>query len=132
MVTLKLQTQKKDQVLDITDQIEDQITKSKFENGLALIFITHTTACLTTADLDPGTDLDLLDALREIAPKLNYRHPHNPAHTNDHIISSLIGSSVVVPFQKGSLVLGSWQRVILIELNGPRDRQICLSFIQSS
>jgi secondary thiamine-phosphate synthase enzyme len=60
-------------------------------------------------------------------PKLRYRHPHNPAHVPDHILSALIGTSLSLPFDKKKLLLGTWQRVVLIELDGPRDRELVLS-----
>jgi secondary thiamine-phosphate synthase enzyme len=92
------------------------------------LFVLHTTAALTIADLDPGTDLDLLDAFDALIPKLEYRHPHDPSHVSDHILSSLIGPSLSVPVEDGDLLLGEWQRIILVEFDGPRDRQIVLSF----
>jgi secondary thiamine-phosphate synthase enzyme len=91
------------------------------------LFILHTTAALTTADLDPGTDLDMLDAFEAMIPKLRYRHPHNPEHVPDHILSALIGTSVALPFERGKLILGTWQRVVLIELDGPRERQLVVT-----
>src|SRR5476649_490648 len=96
---------------------------------MCVLFVKHTTACITTADLDPGTDLDMLDAFEAIMPKLPYRHPHNPNHTPDHILSSIIGPSITVPIHKGILALGTWQRIVLIELDGPRQREIILSFL---
>ena len=96
------------------------------------MFILHTTAALTIADLDPGTDLDLLDAFEAIVPKLNYRHPHNPRHTPDHILSALIGTSLSVPVRKGELLLGQWQRLIVVELDGPLERELALTFTSES
>ena len=87
----------------------------------------HTTAALTTADLDPGTDLDMLDAFEALIPKLAYRHPHNPQHVPDHILSALIGTSLALPFENEKLVLGTWQRVVLIELDGPRERVVVVT-----
>ena len=84
----------------------------------------HTTAALTTADLDPGTDLDMLDAFEKMIPKLQYRHPHDPSHVPDHILSALIGNSLTLPVENQKLILGQWQKVVLIEFSGPRDRQI--------
>ena len=86
-------------------------------------------AAVTTADLDPGTDLDYLDAFEAIIPKLPYRHPHNPEHTPDHILSALVGTSASVPFSKGRLVLGTWQRLILVEFDGPRERQLVVTLL---
>lgn len=89
-----------------------------------VVYVAHTTCAVTTADLDPGTDLDLLDAVWEMIPKLKYRHPHDPAHVPAHLASSIIGPSVTVPVVDGKLVLGTWQRIILVELDGPRERQL--------
>ena len=96
-------------------------------DGLCSVFVTHTTAAITTADLDPGTDLDMLDAFTTMIPDLDYRHPHDPAHAPDHILATLVGPSVTVPVENGRLVLGTWQRVVLFEFDGPRNRQVVVS-----
>ncbi|GCE49150.1 secondary thiamine-phosphate synthase enzyme [Thermosporothrix hazakensis] len=125
--TFTVSTHKKDQVVDITDTVEQYLREAEKTEGLCSLFVAHTTCSITTADLDPGTDLDLLDALRHMQPNLRYRHPHNPAHAPDHILSSIIGSSLVIPYQQSRLMLGVWQRVILVELDGPRERTLHLS-----
>ena len=127
MRTLTVSTHKKDQVVDITDTIERYLQDEKNAEGLCLIFVAHTTCALTTADLDPGTDRDLLDALRHLLPQLSYRHPHDPSHTPDHILSSILGPALVVPYRNRQLLLGTWQRVILVELDGPRQRTVHVS-----
>jgi secondary thiamine-phosphate synthase enzyme len=125
MIRLSVTTHNKREVLDITDLIEQQLGRSS--SGACHILVLHTTAALTTADLDPGTDLDMLDAFEAMIPKLRYRHPHNPAHVPDHILSALLGTSVTLPFEKKRLVLGAWQRVVLVELDGPRERELAIS-----
>ena len=127
MQRLTIKTRKKREVLDITDLVGEQLVRSSISTGVCNLLVLHTTAALTTADLDPGTDLDLLDAFEAMIPKLRYRHPHNPAHVGDHIMSALIGTSVSLPFERKKFLLGIWQRVVLIELDGPRERQIALS-----
>lgn len=127
MKELSIKTDKPNQIVDFTDEVSSRL---KISDGVVSIFVTHTTACITTADLDPGTDLDFLDAIEAIAPDLNYRHPHDPSHTNDHIMSSIIGSSITVPVQNSKLVLGTWQRIVLVELDGPRERNIIINQIE--
>jgi len=127
MQRVTVKTRKKREVLDITDLIQERLVSSPMSTGVCNLLVLHTTAALTTADLDPGTDLDLLDAFEAMVPKLRYRHPHNPAHVGDHIMSALIGTSVSLPFETKKLLLGTWQRVVLIELDGPREREIALS-----
>lgn len=124
MQTLTIATRKKDEVVDITATVEQQLQEMQPESGLCVLFVAHTTCCITTADLDPGTDQDLIDALRRLLPKMSYRHPHDPGHAPDHILASLLGPSLVVPYVHHQLVLGTWQRVILVELDGPRRRTL--------
>jgi len=126
---IEIKTNKKREIVDITDTIQEIIEKQDKNTGLVHLFALHTTCALTTADLDPGTDLDYLDTLEKIVPKLNFRHPHNPSHFPDHFLSSLIGTSLLVPFENKNLILGTWQRIILIELDGPRVRNIKVAII---
>ena len=99
--------------------------------AICQLSVLHTTAALTTADLDPGTDLDMLDAFEHLIPKLPYRHPHNPEHTPDHILSTLIGPSLALMVDRGLLLLGTWQRVVLVELDGPRERELVMAFVET-
>jgi len=126
MERLSIKTRKKREIIDITDEVQQVLgTKS----GICHLNVLHTTAALTTADLDPGTDLDMLDAFEALIPKLHYRHPHDPSHVPDHILSALIGTSVTQPVDKGQLVLGTWQRIVLVELDGPRKRDVVVTFL---
>ncbi len=130
MKQIQVKTTQKNQVVDITERVQSELPRSG--SGGVLVFAAHTTCGITTADLDPGTDLDFLNALRHLLPDLHYRHPHNPEHAPDHILSSLIGPSVVVPFDEGRLILGTWQQVVLVELDGPRERNVHLTFLSES
>ena len=125
MQRITIETRKKREVVDITERVEKTLVG--VSNGICNLLAQHTTAALTTADLDPGTDLDMLDAFEALVPKLRYRHPHDPQHVPDHILSALIGTSVALPFENGKLILGTWQRVVLIELDGPRERGIAIT-----
>lgn len=126
---LIIRTHKENEVIDITDDIEEVLAEQEKTQGICLVFALHTTCALTTADLDPGTDLDFLDALLGMLPDIQYRHPHNPAHAPDHILSSIIGPSVILPFEEKTLTLGTWQRVVLVELDGPRERSLVIRVV---
>src|SRR5436309_15769576 len=128
MKALTIRTKKKDEVVDITETVEALLQQEQSESGICVLFVSHTTCALTTADLDPGTDLDFIDALRRLLPDISYRHPHDPSHTPDHILSSIIGSSVVVPYRNRQLLLVTWQRIVLVELSDPRHRTMHISF----
>jgi secondary thiamine-phosphate synthase enzyme len=130
MDRLTIKTHRKREIVDITDRVQAWLHDQRGnQSGMCQLVVLHTTAALTTADLDPGTDADMLDAFERMIPKLNYRHPHDPAHVPDHILSTLIGTSLGLPVENGSLILGTWQRVILVELDGPRTREIALAFL---
>jgi secondary thiamine-phosphate synthase enzyme len=126
--TITIATRRKDQVVDITDVVASFVrNEAGRDSGVCVAFAAHTTCALTTADLDPGTDLDILQALRKVLPQMAYRHPHDPDHTPDHILATIIGPSVTIPFERRELALGTWQRIILIELDGPRQRTVHLA-----
>tara|TARA_Y100000310_G_scaffold344991_1_gene460992 strand:- start:3801 stop:4193 length:393 start_codon:yes stop_codon:yes gene_type:complete len=128
MEELIIQTKKDKQVLDVTNEVRQLVKEKRVKEGVCNLFLLHTSAALTTADLDPGTDLDMLDAFEHIVPDLPYRHQHHPEHVKYHILSSLLGPSLFVPVGKGELVLGPWQKIILIEFGGPRERTIAVTF----
>lgn len=128
MKSIKIKTKKEKEIVDITDEISKIIKKNNFKEGTVNIFLTHTTAALTTADLDPGMDKDLIEAFWEMIPKLGFHQHHDPAHTPSHILSSMIGTSLTLLVENGALVLGTWQRVVLVELDGPKERKIVFSF----
>src|SRR3954470_21788204 len=101
---LIINSKRKKQVIDITDDIDALIRDKGVSEGVCVMFLKHTSAALTTADMDPGgTDQDYLDAFEAIIPKLHYRHPHDPSHVGDHINSAMIGNSLTVPIKDGSL-----------------------------
>lgn len=128
MTTLTVETRKKREVVDITAAVSGMLANEGMKNGLVNIFAVHTTAAITTADLDPGgTDQDYLNAFDKIVPQIGYRHPHDPAHMPDHILSALIGASLTLPVAQGKLVLGTWQRVVLMEFDGPRERTVIVT-----
>lgn len=128
MEKLVVTTNQENAVVDLTPQLEDLVKKNVNDRGLIYLFLPHTSAGLTTADLDPGTDLDLLDAYEAMVPKLKYRHPHDPSHVGDHIMNSLIGASLTIPCENGEMLLGPYQRVILVEMDGPKDRTVYVNF----
>ena len=130
MYQLTVKTQKKRQIVDITDHVAQWLRKEHSDKSvLCQLNVLHTTAALATADLDPGTDLDMLDAFEQMIPRLHYRHPHDPGHVPDHILSTLIGTSLALIATRGELQLGTWQRVILVELDGPRNRDIVIGVV---
>jgi secondary thiamine-phosphate synthase enzyme len=131
MERLKIKTDRLKQVVDLTDRVNALIAKRKIAEGLCCLFVTHTTACLTTGEVGEGTEKDLLDVVQEMIPKIDFRHGHDPSHAWSHMASSILGPSLTVPVSDGKLVLGTWQSVLLVELDGPRERDLNVRFIAS-
>jgi secondary thiamine-phosphate synthase enzyme len=129
MRTLTIESRGERQVIDITDEVHKAIAEAGATDGVCHLFVMHTTAALMVLDMDAGTDLDFLDALDGMLPEVEWRHGLGDKHATDHILSALIGPSLLVPVRSGLLRLGIWQRIVLLELDGPRSRRISVSVL---
>lgn len=124
---LSVNTSKKKEIIDLTKEIEKILQSHEKEVGVCTVFVMHTTACITTGEIGEGTGDDLLEVAEKIIPKINFRHAHDPSHARTHMASSLIGPSLTIPFKDKKLLTGTWQSVLLIELDGPRERNVVIS-----
>lgn len=131
MDTLQVETKGRKHIVDITSQLNGIIEKKKVQNGMCHVFLPHTTAALTTGEMGEGTDEDFLDIAEEVIPKIRFRHAHDPSHAWSHMAGSLIGASLTLPVINGELRLGTWQSVLLVELDGPRERQLIVGLTSS-
>lgn len=130
--TLRVSTNTRKQVIDLTDSVNALVRKAKMQQGLCSLFLTHTTAGLTTGEVGEGTEDDLLDVVEQMVPTIKFRHAHNPAHAWSHMASSVMGASLSIPVSSGRLVLGTWQSVLLVELDGPKQREVNVTLLPSS
>ena len=131
MEHFKIKTSRLKQVVDLTDRLNGILSENVMAEGLCCVFVTHTTACLTTGEVGEGTEKDLLDVVEQMIPKINFRHGHDPSHAWSHMASSILGPSLTIPVLDGALVLGTWQSVLLVELDGPRERDVHVTLIRS-
>ncbi len=129
--TLRVSTKTRKQVIDLTETVNSVIGKAGMEEGLCTLFLTHTTAGLTTGEVGEGTEDDLLEIVEKMIPRINFRHAHNPAHAWSHMAASVIGTSLAIPVSGGRLVLGTWQSVLLVELDGPKQREVQVTLMAS-
>jgi secondary thiamine-phosphate synthase enzyme len=127
--TLRIKTRERKQVVDLTDELNALIAKRKIAGGLCSLFLTHTTAALTTGEVGEGTDEDLLEVLEQMVPPIEFRHAHDPSHAWSHMAASILGPALQIPIAAGKLVLGTWQSVLLVELDGPRQREVQVTLI---
>ena len=124
--TLSVQTSAQTEMVDVTGQVQKELSKSGVEEGRLTLYVPHTTAAVTINEgADPAVKADILMVLNQMVPwKANYKHMegNSPAHVK----ASLIGSAETVIISGGRLVLGTWQRIFFCEFDGPRNRKLHL------
>lgn len=123
-------------VIDITPGVQEQIEKEKIRSGLLTLFVSGSTAALTTIEHEPGLIQDLKEFLETIIPS-GRRYHHDDRWGDDngfsHIRASLFGPSLAIPVEEGRPLLGTWQQIILIDFdNRPRTREIMMQIIGES
>lgn len=113
------------QLIDLTTDVQAIVARHRFQEGHALVFVTGSTAALTTVEFEPGLQQDLPAAFERIAPR-GMRYAHEDTWHDDnghsHVRASLVGPSLVIPFRDGRLLLGTWQQIVLIDFD-TRSRQ---------
>jgi secondary thiamine-phosphate synthase enzyme len=114
---LRVTTAHLKEVVDLTPRIQALIERAKMRDGLCALFVAHTTAALTTGEIGEGTEQDLLDVVEQIIPSIRFRHAHDPSHAWSHMAASLLGPALTLPVIDGRLALGTWQSVLLVELD---------------
>jgi len=130
MISISLETKERMQVLDLTKDLM-RMAKNWGKSGLVNIYCPHTTAGLTVQEnYDPSVKEDLMSTLERLVPR-NYSYRHTENNADAHIKSVLCGVSLNLPVSKGHLLIGRWQGVLFLELDGPRKRQVYLTFIES-
>lgn len=128
---LQVKTGSLKEVVDLTDRLQALIGRVKMRDGLCTVFVTHTTAALTTGEIGEGTEQDLLEVVQQVIPSIRFRHAHDPSHAWSHMAASILGPSLVIPVSDGQLTLGTWQSVLLVELDGPRERTVYVTLLAS-
>lgn len=129
MKMISFETSKRMQVIDVTRELAEE-AKIWGKSGIINVYCPHTTAGLTIQEnYDPSVKDDIINTLEKLVPpNCGYRHSENNADA--HIKSVLCGVSITIPVSKGHILLGRWQGVLLLELDGPRKRQLYLTFIE--
>jgi secondary thiamine-phosphate synthase enzyme len=126
---LEIDTTKR-RTVDLTDKVRSFC--SGHQDGLCNVFVPHATAGVAIIETGAGSDDDLIDTLENLLPRDDrYRHAHgSPGHGADHVLPALVAPSVTVPVQGGKPLLGTWQSIVLVDLNrdNPR-RSVRLSFV---
>lgn len=129
MEKINIKTSKRTELVDITDEIEKIVSKTKVNDGVCFVFCPHTTAGLTiNENADPSVRSDIINALNKIVPE-GARYSHSEGNADSHIKSSLFGSSLTVFIQNSKLSFGTWQGIYFCESDGPRAREVWVKII---
>ncbi|HEY3422329.1 MAG TPA: secondary thiamine-phosphate synthase enzyme YjbQ [Methanocellaceae archaeon] len=128
MKTLSFNTRGEGDMIDVTKRVQDVLSASHINDGIVTMFVPGSTASLTTIEYEPGLEKDFPRAMDKLAPKgAHYDHDARwgDGNGNSHVKASMIGPSLVVPFEKGRLMLGTWQQIVFVDFdNRPRERQM--------
>ena len=127
---LKVRSTGREEMIDITAEAEKVAAANPGADGICVLFTQHTTCGLTiNENADPDVKSDMLGFLKRLIPQYEPNFKHFEHNSDAHIKSSLVGSSVTVPFAGGKLLLGRWQGIYLCEFDGPRERTVLVKII---
>ena len=126
--TLTISSKGETDIIDLTAKVQEMVRRHGFREGQALVFVSGSTAGLTTLEYEPGLLQDLPAAFERLAPRgLRYAHEDtwHDGNGHSHVRASLLGPSLTVPFREGRLLLGTWQQIVLLDFdNRPRKREV--------
>ena len=130
MRELKVISKKRNEMIDITNDVQRLIDKENIQDGFVIVYIPHTTAGITINEgADPSVQRDIIETLNRIIPESG-NYLHSEGNSDAHIKASIIGSSVIVLIENSRLVLGTWQHIFFYEGDGPRSRKVYLEIIK--
>ncbi len=120
------------ELIDITDRVRAVIKDSGISDGICAISTRHTTSSIIINENEHGLRKDILEMLEDLIPKnKGYAHDQIDNNAHAHLRAVLLGMSEIVPVEDGHIVLGTWQRIFFVELDGPRNRTINIKIIES-
>ncbi|QKS72119.1 YjbQ family protein [Paenalkalicoccus suaedae] len=133
MVTkLKLSTNSRDEMVDITKQVAEVIRDHGVQNGVVHVYCAHTTAGITiNENADPDVKTDMLRRFDEVYPWDHHLDKHAEGNTAAHMKASTVGSSQAVIIHESEMILGTWQGIYFCEFDGPRQRSVFVKIIES-
>jgi secondary thiamine-phosphate synthase enzyme len=131
--TIQIRSESENDVIDVTNQLSSIVNESHFEKGIAIIFVSGSTAAITTIEYEPGLVHDFPAMLSRIVPKnMKYEHDNtwHDGNGHSHVRASLIGPSLTIPIMHGKLTLGTWQQIVILEMDTrPRNRNVIVQIM---
>jgi secondary thiamine-phosphate synthase enzyme len=131
MREIKVVTRKRNEMVDITRDVQDVVEEENIDEGAAIVYVPHTTAGITINEgADPSVQRDIVETLKKLVPETgNYNHMEG--NSDAHIKASILGSSVAVLIKNERLVLGTWQHIFFYDGDGPRTRKVIIKIFSS-
>jgi len=127
---ISIQTNKRREVINITDYVEKIVRESKIKDGIVLVFLPHATAGLFANEDEPNIKKDYLNFFERLVPENgNYYHNQIDNNADSHLLSSIFKQFFIYPVKDGKLIRGTWQELFLAEFDGPRNRKIVVIII---
>ncbi len=127
---IEIDTKKRIEAIDITQSIKNALIGLGAESGICLAYTLHTTTGIIINEAEGGLIQDIIRLMSSLVPEgIGYTHDRSDGNADAHLRAVLLGNSVVVPIEKGMPVLGTWQRILFIELDGPRHRNVYVKAI---
>ena len=127
---IEIKTGRRVEVVDVTDRVVKEVSETGIQNGIAVVYSLHTTTAVVLNEGERGLLEDIERMLEKLVPRgAGYRHDIIDSNADAHLRATLLGNSVVVPVRGGKPVLGTWQRVLFVELDGPRKRRIDVTVV---
>ncbi|MGC9317443.1 MAG: secondary thiamine-phosphate synthase enzyme YjbQ [Armatimonadota bacterium] len=127
--TFALPTSSRRQVLDITGEVSEIISNSDISSGLCTVSVPHCTCAVYINEHEDGLVRDVLTLLDGLVSGEQWHHDRIDHNAGAHLSATVLGNSVLLPVEGGNLVLGTWQRLLLVELDGPRHRRVNVTLI---
>ena len=128
MSEFRVRTASKREMIDVTDRVAAVVNRSGVREGICHVYVPHATAAVVVNENnDPNVCVDILDALGRQIPEGVWRHDRIDNNAAAHIQAAILGPSETVPVVDGRLALGTWQAIMLVELDGPRDRRLVVT-----
>jgi secondary thiamine-phosphate synthase enzyme len=125
MEIIKVRSREREQLVEFTNEVRSRLKATGAREGICVLYVQHTTAGLTiNENADPDVPRDMLHALRTLIPQHGMNFRHGEQNSDAHIKTTLVGTSLTIPFHDGELLLGRWQGIFLCEFDGARERQV--------
>lgn len=131
MERIEIKTRESTELIDITGKVKEIVKSKDVDSGICVIFTKHTTTGIIINENESGLKRDILALLNELIPRgKGYLHDRIDDNAHSHLRSVVLGSSVTIPIENGTLTLGTWQSIFLVECDGPRRREVYLNVVE--